>query len=428
MFAVGIIITLVFFFMGSPIFVAMGIGSAILSLLAFGISPGAIASFFIESINSFTMLAIPLFIFMGDLFLKSGSSKHLLTFIRVYFGNIKAGMGIATVVASAFFGAISGSSVACIAAIGSIMAPVMFSQNYNRGTTAGLIACSGAIGNLIPPSIFMILYGALLELNVATLFAAGLIPGLITGGLLCVTITLLMRKKEVSPLPPEAKKAKRRIFINALPTLIMPIIVLGGIYGGVFTPTEAAAVGTVYTIIVGFLIYRELNLKKLWKSLTDSLVIISSIFLLGAGAILIGRMFVLAGVPQAMSEFVVRANLSAASFLVLACGMMLVMGVFIEVLIILLVFVPIVYPSVLMLGINPIYFGIIVVISLLIGQATPPVATNLYASSLICNVPPQETARGITPFTLTLIVSLVITVAFPGLSLWLPRILGLPIK
>jgi C4-dicarboxylate transporter DctM subunit len=274
----------------------------------------------------------------------------------------------------------------------------------------------------------MILYGALLELNVATLFAAGLIPGLITGGLLCVTITLLMRKKEVSPLPPEAKKAKRRIFINALPTLIMPIIVLGGIYGGVFTPTEAAAVGTVYTIIVGFLIYRELNLKKLWKSLTDSLVIISSIFLLGAGAILIGRMFVLAGVPQAMSEFVVRANLSAASFLVLACGMMLVMGVFIEVLIILLVFVPIVYPSVLMLGINPIYFGIIVVISLLIGQATPPVATNLYASSLICNVPPQETARGITPFTLTLIVSLVITVAFPGLSLWLPRILGLPIK
>jgi C4-dicarboxylate transporter DctM subunit len=422
---VGIALTLGLFLTGSPIFVALGIGSAILCLCAFGLPPSTVADMLVQGISSFTMLALPLFVYMGDLFLEGGSARPLIDVIKSLVGRIPGGMGIATVVIAAFISAICGSSTAGIAMVAMIMIPEMASLKYEKGFAGAIVSASGSMANLIPPSLFFILYGALCELNIATLFAAGMLPGIICALVLALVTFIVARRKDY-PLPPlMTRKEKRQVFIRAIPALIMPVIVLGSIYGGIATPTEAAAVSVVYSMFLGFFVYRKLNLKTLWKATSRSAITIAAVLLMVAGGVVLGRMFVIAGFPEAVKSFVMAAGLSPLAFLLLAGVVIIILGTFIECVLMLYVSVPLFYSTVLALGISPIHFGVLVVLGIMVGQSTPPMAEAIYVASSAGNVPSVDITKNILPFVIGLAITFYIIIIFPELSLIVPRLMGM---
>jgi len=422
---IGIIVTLALFLTGSPIFVALGIGSAILSLLAFGLPASSIADMMVHGIASFTMLALPLFVYMGDLFLEGGAAKPLVNVMKVALGRLPGGVGIATVIAAAFFSAISGSSTAATATIGMMMIPEMRSLKYEGGFAGAIVAASGSLGNLIPPSLFFILYGALCELNIATLFAAGMLPGIFTALILAIVTYLVARRRNYPPPPEMSGKEKGQVFIKAIPALIMPVIVLGSIYGGIATPTEAAAVACVYSLFLGFFVYRGLNLKTFWKSTSRSATTICAVMLMVAGGIVLGRMFVLAGFPEAVKNLVISAGLSPLVFLLLAGVVIILLGTFIECVLMLYVCVPLFYATVIALGISPIHFGVLIVLGIMVGQITPPMAECIYIASSAGNVPSTSIIKAISPFVVGLAVAFYVAILVPEISLIVPRMMGM---
>ena len=295
--------------------------------------PSTIADMLVQGISSFTMLALPLFVFMGDIFVEGGSARPLINVIKSWVGRIPGGMGIATVFIAAFISAICGSSTAGIAMVAMIMIPEMVSLKYDKGFAGAIVASSGSMANLIPPSLFFILYGALAELNIATLFAAGMLPGVITAGVLAM-VTYMVARRRAYPLPPPVSGAeKRQIFVKAIPALIMPVIVLGSIYGGIATPTE--------------------------------------------------------------------------------CVLMLY------------VCVPLFYSTVLALGISPIHFGVVIVLGIMVGQSTPPMAEAIYVASSAGNVPSVDITRHILPFIIGLAIAFYVIILFPELSLIVPKLMGM---
>ena len=422
---VGIAVTFGLFLTASPIFVALGIGSAILCLFAFGLPPSTIADMIVSSISSFTMLALPLFVYMGDIFLEGGSARPLIDVIKSVLGRIPGGMGIATVVIAAFISAICGSSTAGIAMVAMIMIPEMASLKYDRGFAGAIVSASGSMANLIPPSLFFILYGALCELNIATLFAAGLLPGVVCAAVLALVTFIVARRKNYPLPPPMSRKEKGQVFIKAIPALIMPVIVLGSIYGGIATPTEAAAVSVVYSMLLGFFVYRKLNFKTLWKATSRSAITIGAVLVMVAGGVLLGRMFVLAGFPQAVQSFVMKAGLSPLAFLLLAGVVIIILGTFIECVLMLYVSVPLFYATVLALGISPIHFGVVIVLGIMVGQSTPPMAEAIYVAASAGNVPSVDITKNILPFVIGLAITFYIIILFPEISLVVPQAMGM---
>lgn len=422
---VGIALSMGLFLTASPIFVALGIGSAILCLFAFGLPPSTVADMLVQSISSFTILALPLFVYMGDIFLEGGSARPLIDLMKFSLGRVPGGMGIATVVTAAFFSAICGSSTAGIATVAMIMIPEMVSLKYDRGFAGAIVSASGSMANLIPPSLFFILYGALCELNIATLFAAGMLPGIICAAILALVTFVVARKKNYPIPPPMSQREKRRVFIRAIPAIIMPVIVLGSIYGGIATPTEAAAVSCVYSLFLGFFVYRKLNLKTLWKATSRSAMTIGAVLLMVAGGVVLGRMFVLAGFPEAVKSLVISAGLSPLAFLLLAGVVIIILGTFIECVLMLYVCVPLFYVTVLALGISPIHFGVLIVLGIMVGQSTPPMAEAIYVAASAGNVPSVDITRNILPFVIGLAITFYIIIIFPGLSLVVPRLMGM---
>lgn len=421
----GCIITFILFLTGSPIFVALGLGSAIMTHWAFGMPPHTCAHMIVQGISSFTMLALPLFIYMGDIFLTGGSAKSLVDFMRLVFGRMPGGLGVATIIAAGFFGAICGSAAAAIATIGMIMIPQMLEEKYDPGFAGALVSVSGTLANIIPPSMFFIIYGALVEQNVATLFAAGFLPGVISviTVFLC-TYIIAKRKGYISSVPMHSgigwKTTK-----NAIPALVMPIIVLGSIYAGIATPTEAAAVSCVYSLFIGIFIYRGINLKTLWIATKRSSITICSVMIMVAGGILLGRMFVLAEFPQKILNLVMMASLSPIGFLLLSSIVIIILGTFMECILMIFVCVPLFYTSAVALGISPVHFGVVLVTGIIVGQNTPPMAESIYIASAAGNVPASAIMKYIWPYILTLLINFYIVIFFPQFSLTIPKFLGL---
>ena len=423
MIAMGIVITFALFLLGSPIYSALGIGCGILSLFSFGFTPASVADLFTSSLNSFTLLALPLFILVGNLFLISGSSKPLMDFMGSIFGRIPASMGIASVAACAFFAAISASSTATCVTIGLIMIPEMFRLGYNKGFASSIVAASGGLGNLIPPSLFFIIYGTLEEINIATLFAAGMIPGIFVATLLALTVYIVAKVHKVPTIPPVSWRERWNLFLKAIPSLIIPVVILGGIYGGFFTPTEAAAVACGLILILGFLIYRKMTLKNLWDSLAQTAVQIGAIMILVAGGIVLGKMFVVAGFPEAIRDYVIQSNMSSTTFLILAGVVIFILGCFIECVLMIYVCANLFMTSVVHLGINPIHFGVIIVVGALWGMTTPPMAESIYVVSKISGVESYDIIKWIWPYIITYGVAMYIVMMWPQMSLFLPRLL-----
>ncbi|GHA87711.1 TRAP transporter large permease [Modicisalibacter luteus] len=410
------------FIIGVPIAFSLGLASAVTVWHGDLMPLLVIAQQLIASVNSFPLMAIPFFILAGYLMQGGGISQRLVDFSNTLVGSMTGGLAMVAIVTSLFFAAISGSGAATTAAIGSILIPAMLSKGYPGGYAAANQAASGALGVIIPPSIPLILYGIAANVSVGDMFIAGILPGIL------VTLTLLLFAyffAKANGLGGNEKSSLKDVLVagrKAILAILMPIIILGGIYGGVFTPTEAAVVAVAYSFMVGFVIYREIKLSSLVDILKQSAVTTAVVLSIIGAAGLYGRILQRLRVPDMISDFVVSAIDSPLLFLVLANLLLLLAGMFIEAAAAILIFVPILLPIAIGFGIDPVHFGIIMVVNLAMGMFTPPVGLNLFVASQITNIGIARLTWAVMPFVGIVLINLMIISLLPFLSTWLPSL------
>lgn len=371
----------------------------------------------IRSINSFPLLAIPFFILAGNLMQSGGISQRLVEFSRTLVGSLNGGLAMVAIVTSAFFAAISGSGAATTAAVGAILIPAMVAQGYNAAYAGANQAAAGALGVIIPPSIPLILYAISANQSVGDMFAAGFLPGFIVVCALMIYAYLHALRHPSARDAPSSPWEILRAGRKAILALLMPGLILGGIYGGIVTPTEAAVVAVVYSLVVGVLIYRELNLKDLPGILRDSAITSAVVLSIIATAGLYGRIILSLQVPATISEFVIGAINSPWLFLILVNILLLFVGMFLEAAAAILIFSPILLPIALNFGIHPVHFGIIMVVNLAMGMFTPPVGLNLFIASQISRQSIAKLSGAVLPFVVLMLIVLMIISFVPWLSL-----------
>lgn len=422
MLAFGIVVLGILLVSGSPLFMAFGLGGLIIVLLSTGLPIYNLAGIFFDGVNSWVLLAIPMFVFAGYLMTRSGMAKDLVDLLSSFTGRVTGGMAISVVVASAFLGALTGEALAVLAITGMMLFPSMTAANYERGYSAGIICASAAIGELIPPSCTLIIYGYLASVSVIKLFMAGILPGLLVAALLSAAAIIVAKKKRYPLGPRVTWKQRGRLFVKALPSVIMPVIVLGGIYGGIFTPTEAASVACIYVLIVGAFFYRGLNLKSIWDASKDTVKTVGMILILLCGVLLFSKALMLVGLPQALGNWAITQGMTAMTFLTLICVVFVVLGMAMGYFA-MIALVPVIMPTVIQLGIDPIHLGIVWCVAALLGAMTPPAAGALYVSAKMFNVPVDELIRKIWPFIVATTIALFLLAIFPEISLWLPTVI-----
>jgi C4-dicarboxylate transporter DctM subunit len=416
----SIVVLAILFAIGSPIYMAFSLGGLLILFFIVGFPLNQLTGMFFNSLNSYVLLAGPLFILAGNFMVRGGLSTPLSQLMNSCTNRIPGGVAVATILACTFIGALTGSAFATIAAVGIALFPAMVGAGYSRGYSGAVLCCAGNLGILIPPSIVFILFGYLADISVGQLFIAGVLPGLVMAALLCgVAIATAMRKR--FPLLPSVTWRERgRLFIRALPALFMPIVILGGIYGGIFTPTEAAAVACVYSIIIGIFIYRGLNWKNFWGSLSDTTQLVGSILLLIAGGTFLGKAFILIGFPQAICNWVIESGLGPTGFLLILAAVFAGLGCIMEGMVIMFVTLPLIMPAANILGIDMLHLGVIFCISIMVSGVTPPVAIVLYITAGMFDTPVEKIIREVLPFLVAMIISLLIIVFLPQISVWLP--------
>lgn len=410
------------FIIGVPIAFSLGLASAVTVWHGDLMPMLIIAQQLIASVNSFPLMAIPFFILAGYLMQGGGISQRLVDFSNTLVGSMTGGLAMVAIVTSLFFAAISGSGAATTAAIGSILIPAMLSKGYPGGYAAANQAASGALGVIIPPSIPLILYGIAANVSVGDMFIAGILPGVL------VTLTLLvfayffakangLGGNEKSSLMDVLRAGRKAIL-----AILMPIIILGGIYGGIFTPTEAAVIAVAYSFMIGFVIYREIKLSSLVGILKQSAVTTAVVLSIIGAAGLYGRILQSLRVPDMISQFVISAIDSPLLFIILANLLLLVAGMFIEAAAAILIFVPILLPIAVSFGFEPVHFGIIMVVNLAMGMFTPPVGLNLFVASQITHIGIARLTWAVMPFVAIVLINLLIISLLPFLSTWLPSL------
>lgn len=373
--------------------------------------------------DSFPLMAIPFFMIAGSLMEKGGISRRLIRFANSLIGSLQGGLALVTVMASMFFAAISGSSPATVAAIGSIMIPAMVRQGYSHDFATATQASSGYIGVIIPPSIPMVTYGVVTGASIGTLFMAGFIPGLVIGAALMLVAYLISRKRGYVGEKRASFKEVLIAFKDAALALLMPVIILGGIYGGIFTPTEAANVAVVYGFIVGFFIYKELKLKDIPEVLRTSAISTAMVMLIIATATAFGLLLTREMIPTKIANFFISVTESKIMLLVLINLMLLVVGTFLETNAAIIILAPIFYPVITQMGIDPIHFGIVMVINLAIGMITPPLGVNLFVACGITKLSIERVIKANWLYLFISLAALALLTYIPAISLWLPNLL-----
>lgn len=408
---------LILLFVGVPVTFALGL-AAIATIWQGDIMPLLIVpQEMIRSINSFPLLAIPFFILAGNLMQSGGISQRLVDFSRTLVGGMNGGLAMVAIVTSAFFAAISGSGAATTAAVGAILIPAMIAQGYKAAYAGANQAAAGALGVIIPPSIPLILYAISANQSVGDMFAAGFLPGFVV---VCVLMIYAYLHALRHPLTRDAPSSPWEILCagrKAILALLMPGLILGGIYGGIVTPTEAAVIAVVYSLVVGVLIYRELKLKELPGILRDSAITSAVVLSIIATAGLYGRIILSLEVPATISEFVIGAISSPWLFLILVAILLLFVGMFLEAAAAILIFTPILLPIALNFGIHPVHFGIVMVVNLAMGMFTPPVGLNLFIASQISRQSIAKLSGAVLPFVVLMLIALMIISFVPWLSL-----------
>jgi len=417
------VLLILFFVIGVPIAVAMGLASAIAIWVDGGTPLTVLVQRSFTSLDSFPLMAIPFFVLAGVLMEYGGISRRLVNFANALTGHFSGGLAIVTVFTAMFFAAISGSSAAATAALGSILIPAMIKRGYHKNFAASIQSVSGELGVIIPPSIPLILYGISTETSVGDLFMAGFLPGLLVAASLIITVTIIAKKRKYAK---ETRKSGKELWIafkEAFLALLMPLIILGGIYGGYFTPTESAGIAVAYAFIVGVLIYREIKIKQLVTIFTQSVVTTSAIMFILASAGLFGWILTREGIPQQVASFFMSISDSPTIFLLLVNLFLLIVGMFMETNASIIILAPLLLPVAVQLGIDPVHFGIIMIVNLALGMCTPPLGINLFISSQIARINLLQITRGMIPFYIALLITLMMITFIPQISMFLPSIL-----
>jgi C4-dicarboxylate transporter DctM subunit len=377
-----------------------------------------IAQSIYSGLDSFVLLAIPFFILAGNIMLRSGFAKYLFDLMQSLVGGISGGASVGASGASAIFGAMTGSSVASAAALGRVMIPVMGTLGYPRQFSAGLMAAGGTLGILIPPSVTFIIYAEMAQQSVKDLFIAGVLPGLVAAAAIGLVAFFLARRHGYGKRT-EAFSITRvwTAFLRAGPALLMPAIVLGGIYLGFFTPTEAAAISVVYGIVVGVLFYRTISFGDLPSILVESARSTGAILFILSGALFVGMVATLAGIPDTIVNAINALDLSPIQFLLLVNCVLLVLGCFLDGFTLLTVVTPLLLPTVKALGIDPIHFAIVLTLNIEIAAITPPIGLNLFVIAGISGTSMKEVVVGSVPFVFALLAVLLLLTFFPAIAL-----------
>jgi C4-dicarboxylate transporter, DctM subunit len=413
----------ILFAIGVPIAIALGLSSALVAVFG-GLAPlQLVPQQMFNAINSFPLMAIPFFILAGYLMQTGGISHRLVNFASSLVGHITGGLAMVVIITSMFFAAISGSGAATTAAIGSILIPAMIAKGYHVNFASANQAVSGALGVVIPPSIPLILYGISAKQSVGDMFMAGVIPGVIITASLLISAYFVSKRKGYIGVEKSSMKDTAKAFYQAILSLLMPIIVLGGIYGGIFTPTEAAVIAVAYSFIIGVFVYREIKLKDLPQIFKESSVTTAIVMIIISSAGLFS--FVLNGlkIPELVSQTFLGMTTNIYVFIILVNVFLLIVGMFMEAAAAILIFVPILLPIATALGMDPIHFGIIVVVNLAIGLITPPVGINLFVATQISKIRIEQISKAIIPFVIILFVDVLIISLIPFFSTWLPSII-----
>ncbi|MBM7587738.1 C4-dicarboxylate transporter DctM subunit [Bacillus pakistanensis] len=410
---------------GVPIAISLGVSALATIYLTTQLPLTIITQKAFTSLDSFPLMAIPFFMLAGILMGKGGVSRRLLDLATALVGWMVGGLAMVTVVACMFFGAISGSGPATVAAIGSFMIPAMKEKNYGEGFAAALSATAGAIGVLIPPSIPFVLYGVVGGVSVGSMFLAGVFPGILVGLLLMIMSFFISKKKGYSAASVEPIRIKGvlRAFYEAKWALLIPVIILGGIYGGVFSPTEAAVVAVVYALIIGVFVHKELTFKDVYNCLLETVLINATTMIIIGLSISFAYIMTIEQVPTTIATYIASITTNTIILLIIINILLLVVGMFIDTISALVVLAPILLPIVTQAGIDPVHFGVILVANLAIGFITPPLGVNLFVASSVSKIKLEKITVAIIPFLLTMIISLLVITYVPALSTWLPSIL-----
>lgn len=420
---IGFLIFAVLLIIGAPIWLALGASGGFWILLQMNLPLESLSSQFFIAIDSWILLAVPYFLLAGNLMTFMGPATKLFRFINNLVGHIPGGMPAAIVVAGVIFGALSGSSVATVVAVGSMAIPQMLKLGYSKKNSYGVLAASGTLGQMIPPSIFMILFAASTQLDAGQLFLAGIVPGIFIAIVLIIVaiiVAIIENKGETKTLERSSFSEISKSFVEAIPSLLMPIIILGGIYGGVFTPTEAAAVAVVYVLVISFLFNREdFTLANFNKSLVSTMVTTAIVFILLGGAKLFSNALTYLQLPQNITAFAVNINVPDSFIMLVIIAIFLILGTVLEAIPVMYITLPILYPVVLSLGYDPIHFAIITVASLMIGQITPPIGASLYAISGHFKENMGIIVRGAYPYLIGMLICTLVLLYVPWLSTFL---------
>ncbi|RBW69295.1 TRAP transporter large permease [Bacillus taeanensis] len=410
----------VFLLISVPIGIALGLATLVTIFFSGSLPIPFLMKELVTSVDSFPLMAVPFFILAGEIMGKGGISERLFKFANALVGNKTGGFAIATIITCMFFAAISGSGPATVAAIGGIMIPAMVRNGYDKKFATVVVAAAGSIGVIIPPSIPMVIYGVVGSASIGDMFIAGIIPGLLVGlSMIAWTYYYSKKKGFKGTAEPTSLKKISAAFWDAKWALLIPVIILGGIYGGIFTPTEAAVIAVVYGLIAGLFIYSELKFKDLPKVLADSALTTATVLIIVGTATAFGRFLTIEQVPNKIASAMLSISDNSIVIILLITILLLIVGTFMDTLAAIIILTPILLPIAVQLGYDPIHFGILMVVNLAIGFITPPLGVNLFVASGISGLSIETLSKAVIPFFFAMLISLLLVTFIPQLSLFL---------
>ncbi|SHJ04946.1 TRAP transporter large permease [Desulfofundulus thermosubterraneus] len=416
-------IFIILFLLHVPIALSLAISSVLVLALTTDFNLYMVAQRMFSALESPPLMAIPGFVLAGAIMAHGGISRYLIAALRAWVGHLRGGLSVVTILACMIFAAISGSSPATAAAIGGILIPAMVEAGYEKRYAMGLVAASGTLGILIPPSITFVLIGVTANESIGKLFMAGVLPGILLGGVLLCTAIIYARIKNYGGEPKVDWKTRWQCTWKAIPGFLLPVIILGSIYGGICTPTEASIVSVFYALFVTIFIYREMTWSRFRSILREAIGITSMIFLIIPAAMTFAMYLTSEQIPAKIAQWIAGSNLGVAGFWVAVNTMFFVMGTFLEAVSIVLITLPILIPIIKHLDINMLHFAVIMVINMELAMITPPVGLNLFVVSGIGRERLEEVVKGVLPFITVMILTLICLILFPKISLYLPSLM-----
>ena len=418
------VILIVLMMLSVPVGIALGVSTLITMLMTTDLNVVMIPQYCFRGLDSFPLMAIPFFMLAGNLMRFGGLSEKLINLAYSLVAGIKGGLGHVTVLACMFFAALSGSAPATVTAIGSNVIPEMVKKGYDRGYATALTSTAGTIGVIIPPSIPFVIYGVVSGASIGELFMAGVFPGILIGIVLMIVNYFFSRKYGYGGEGKADFKLFLRELKDAIWALLVPVIILGGIYGGIFTPTESAVVAIVYSLFVGIVIYKKLTLKDIYDAFKDTASMNGTTTFMVGLSMAFAAYLTMAGIPSAVGSYILSMDAGPVVVLLMVNIVLLIVGCFIDNISSTIILTPILLPIVESLGMTPVHFGIVMTVNLAIGFITPPYGVNLFYGSAIGGITLEQLAKKIVPFIIAMIFCLAIITAVPALSLWLPSVMS----